>query len=90
ADTLKTPPEDIYKLNTAAGDYPSAVTYHEQRRWFAGTTAEPQNVWATRNATESNLTSSLPSQADDGLEFRIASRQQNAIRHLVSLSDMLA
>lgn len=90
ADTLKTPPEDIYKLNTAAGDYPSAVTYHEQRRWFAGTTAEPQNVWATRNGTESNITSSLPSQADDGLEFRIASRQQNAIRHLVPLSDMLA
>lgn len=90
ADTLKTPPEDIYKLNTGAGDYPAAVTYHEQRRWFAGSTSEPQNVWATRNATESNLTSSLPSQDDDGLEFRIAARQQNAIRHLVPLSDMLA
>ena len=90
ADTLKTPPEDIYKLNTAAGDYPGAVTYHEQRRWFAGTNSEPQNIWATRNGTESNLTSSLPSQDDDGLEFRIASRQQNAIRHLVPLSDMLA
>jgi hypothetical protein len=90
ADTLKTPPEDIYKLNTGVGDYPNAVTYHEQRRWFAGTTLEPQNVWATRNGTESNITSSLPSQADDGLEFRIASRQQNAIRHLVPLSDMLA
>lgn len=90
ADTLKTPPEDIYKLNTGAGDYPAAVTYHEQRRWFAGTANEPQNMWATRNGTESNLTSSLPSQDDDGLEFRIASRQQNAIRHLVPLSDLLA
>ena len=90
ADTLKTPPEDIYKLNTGVGDYPSAVTYHEQRRFFAGTNNEPQNIWATRNGTESNLTSSLPSQDDDGLEFRIASRQQNAIRHLVPLSDMLA
>jgi hypothetical protein len=90
ADTLKSPPEDIYRLNTGAGDYPNAVTYHEQRRWFAGTTNKPQNVWATRNGTESNLTSSLPSQDDDGLEFRIASRQQNAIRHLVPLSDMLA
>lgn len=90
ADTLKTPPEDIYKLNTGVGDYPSAVTYHEQRRWFGGSTSEPQNVWATRNGTESNITSSLPSQADDGLEFRIAARQQNAIRHLVPLSDLLA
>jgi hypothetical protein len=90
ADTLKTPPEDIYKLNTGAGDYPATVTYHEQRRWFAGTTNEPQNMWATRNGTESNITSSLPSQDDDGLEFRIAARQQNAIRHLVPLSDLLA
>lgn len=90
ADTTKTPPEDIYTLNTGAGDYPAACTYHEQRRWFAGTTNEPQTVWATRNATQSNLTSSIPSQDDDGLEFRIAARQQNAIRHLVPLSDMIA
>ena len=90
ADTTKTPPEDIYTLNTGTGDYPSAVTYYEQRRWFAGTRNEPQNVWATRNGTESNLTSSLPSQEDDGLEFRIASRQQNAIRHLLPLADLIA
>lgn len=90
ADTTKTPPEDIYSLNTAAGDYPAAVSYYEQRRWFAGTTNEPQNIWATRNGTESNLTSSLPSQDDDGLEFRIAARQQNAIRHLLPLADMIA
>lgn len=90
ADTGKTPPEDIYELNTGAGDYPSAVTYYEQRRWFAGTTNAPQNVWATRNGTESNLTSSLPSQEDDGLLFRIAAQQQNAIRHLLPLADLIA
>jgi hypothetical protein len=88
ADTSKTPPEDIYTLNTGSGEYPSAVTYHEQRRWFAGTMNEPQTVYATRNATQSNLTSSIPSQDDDGLKFRIASRQQNAILHLVPLSDL--
>ena len=88
ADTLKTPPENIYTLNTGAGDYPSAVTYHEQRRWFAGTTNEPQVIWATRNATQTNLTSSVPSQDDDGLKFRVAARQQNAIQHLVPLQDL--
>jgi hypothetical protein len=90
ADTTVTPPEDIYDLNTGAGDYPSAVTYYEQRRWFAGTGDEPQTVWATRNGTQSNLTSSLPSQDDDGLEFRIAAQQQNAIRHLLPLADIIA
>lgn len=90
ADTAKGPPEDIYDLNTAPNDYPAAVTYYEQRRWFAGTINEPQTIWATRNGTESNLTSSVPAQDDDALEFRIAARQQNAILHLVPLSDLLA
>ena len=90
ADTTKTPPEDVYDLNTGASDYPAAVTYHEQRRWFAGTLNDPQTVWATRNATQSNLTSSIPSQDDDGLQFRIAARQQNAIRHLVPMADLIA
>lgn len=89
-DTSKVPPESIYTLNSAAGDYPGTVTYHEQRRWFAGSTNEPQNLWATRNGTESNLTSSVPSQEDDALEFRIASRQQNTVRHLLALADMIA
>lgn len=89
-DTTKTPPQDIYTLNTAADQYPAAVTYHEQRRWFAGSNANPQTIWATRNGTQANLTSSLPSQDDDGLQFRIQARQQNAIRHLLPLSDLIA
>lgn len=88
-DTTKTPPDDIYSLNGSSGNYPAAVTYHEQRRFFAGTDDEPQTIYATRNGTEANLTSSVPSQADDALKFRIASRQQNKVRHLVALSDLL-
>lgn len=90
ADTTKAPPESVYTLNTAADEYPTAVTYYEQRRFFAGTVKKLQTIWATRSGTEANLTNSVPSQDDDGLEFRIASRQQNAIRHLVPLSDLLA
>lgn len=89
-DTSKTPPEALITLNTGANDYPSAVTYHEQRRFFGGTNLRPQTIIATRNGTESNLTSSVPSQADDGLEFRVAAQQQNRIRHLVPLSDLMA
>ena len=90
ADTSQSPPEDIIDLNTGAGDYPTATTYHEQRRWFAGSTNKPQVVWATRTGTESNLTSSLPSRDADGLELRVASMQNNQIRHLVPLADMIA
>lgn len=90
ADMTRTPPENFSSLNTAAGDYPGTVTHFEQRRWFAGTANEPQKVWATRNGTDSNLTSSIPTRDDDALEFRIKAQQQNAIRHLVPLVDLVA
>lgn len=94
-DTLTTPPENTITLNTGTlvnglSDYPAAVVYHERRRWMAGTPAQPQNLWATRNATESNLTASIPSRDDDAMAFRIASNQQHTIRHLLSLTDLVA
>ncbi len=89
-DTAVTPPEDLISINTGFGNAPAATTYYEQRRWFAGTANHPQTVWATRNGTLANLTSSVPSRDDDALEFRIASQQQNAIRHLLPLSDIIA
>ena len=90
ADTTTSPPEDNIELNTGTDDYPATVTYLERRRWFAGTYAAPQTVWATRNGTASNLTSSVPSREDDGLVFKLAAQQQHAIRHLIPLSDLLA
>ncbi len=90
ADTTQSPPEDIIALNDDVGDYPSATTYHEQRRWFAGTNEKPQVLWATRTGTEANLTSSVPSRDADGMELRIAASQYNQIRHLVPLSDLIA
>ncbi|HCA51558.1 MAG TPA: hypothetical protein DEP24_00530 [Mycobacterium sp.] len=51
---------------------------------------DPQSITATRTGTQSNLTSSVPVRDDDAMEFRLASRQQNAIRHLLPLSDLIA
>lgn len=90
ADTAVTPPESSIVLNDATGRYPATVTYHELRRWFAGTANNPQTIYATRNGTESNLTTSVPSGPNDALAFRIAAQQQLAIRYLVPLSDMIA
>lgn len=93
ADTVTTPPISSITLNADAvyfTDFPGATAYYEQRRWFANTPASPQNVWATRSATEANLTASIPSREDDALTFRLASTRQNAIQHLVPLQDMIA
>lgn len=89
-DMTKTPPEASITLNTGVGYYPSAVAYHEQRRVFAATDLDPQGYWMTRPGTESNMTTSIPSQDDDAISGRIKAREQNRLRHLVPLGDLIA
>lgn len=88
ADISKTPP--IYdSLFASAGNYPGAVSYFEQRRAFAGTTNQPQNLWATRSGTESSMSYSLPVRDDDRIAFRVAAREANVIRHIVPLGNLV-
>ena len=88
ADISQTPPEANTPF-TGTGNYPGAVGYHEQRRCFGGTNNKAQNFWATRSATENNLSYSIPSRDDDAISFRIASREVNRIRHIVSVDQLL-
>ena len=83
-----TPP--IYTtVMSSASNYPAAVSYHEQRRWFAGTIAEPQNFFATRSGTESDMSYSLPAKDDNALRVRIAAREASAILHILPISDLI-
>jgi hypothetical protein len=87
-DLGKTPP--IYdSVFNAAGDYPGAVSYFEQRRCFAGTTNKPQNIWMTKSGTETSMSYSLPIRDDDRIAFRVAAREANTIRHIVPLTQLL-
>lgn len=88
ADVAQTPPN----ANTpfaGANDYPAAVGYHEQRRCFGGTNNKPQNFWATRSATENNLSYSIPTRDDDAIAFRVSAREVNRIRHILSLDQLI-
>lgn len=87
-DMSKTPPLYDTVFN-AAGKYPGAVSYFEQRRCFAGTTEKPQNIWMTKSGTESNMSYSLPLRDDDRIAFRVAAREANTIRHIVPLAQLL-
>lgn len=87
-DVTKTPAINKNPFN-GAGNFPSAVTYFEQRKVFAATKNSPQAMWFTRTGTESNMSSSLPLQADDAMTFKLAAREANAIRHLVPLQDLM-
>lgn len=90
-DFTKTPPQGLIGLNTVAGtDTPNAVTYHDQRRVFGDTNSIPSMILMTRPGTESNMTSSIPTQDDDAIEIRLKATKQQRIRHLVSLTDLIA
>jgi hypothetical protein len=89
ADISRTPPVAHENQFVGTGDFPAAVAYYQQRRVFAGTANQPQNVWATRSGTESDLTYSIPSRDDNRIAFRIAGREASAIRHIVPMQDLL-
>ncbi len=88
ADMSKTPP--LYEtVFNAAGEYPGAVSYFEQRRCFAGSINKPQNIWMTKSGTENNMSYSLPLRDDDRISFRVAAREANTIRHIVPLTQLV-
>jgi hypothetical protein len=88
ADISKTPP---IKNNpfASANNYPTATGYFEQRRCFAGTVNAPSEFWATKSATETSLSYSIPSRADDSIDFTIAARRRQAIRHIVPMANLI-
>jgi hypothetical protein len=88
ADMTKTLPISDAVFNSA-GNYPSAVAYYEQRRFFAGTNNQPQNIWATQSASDYNMSYSIPSKDSDALRFKIAAQRANTIKHLVPALDLL-
>lgn len=87
-DVSKTPPEAEDPF-ASSSNYPGAVGYFKGRRSFGGTTNKPQNLWLTRPGTESNMSYSIPTRDDDRIAVRLTSLQNNVIRHLVPLNDLI-
>ena len=67
-------------LNSGADDYPSVVTFFEQRLVYGATNNNPQTLWFSKNGDYNNFTAGTG--ADDALIYTIASNQVNAIRYL--------
>lgn len=87
-DLTQTPPQANDPFS-GGGEYPGAVGYYKGRRWFAGSTNKPQNLWGTKSATESNMTYSIPTRDDDSITVKLRAREANTIRHIVPLGDLL-
>jgi hypothetical protein len=82
-------PPNVETVFNSSNNYPGAVSYFEQRRIFAGTTNAPQTLWMTRTGTESDMSYHIPLQDTDRINFRVAAREANTIRHIVPLTQLL-
>jgi hypothetical protein len=74
---------------STVGNYPSTVSYFEQRRCFGGSYLEAQTFYGTRSGTNNDMAYHLPSQADDRIKFKVLAREVNSIRHIVPLNELL-
>jgi len=62
--------------------FPTAVSFYEQRLYFAGSTAEPQTIWGSASLDYENFT---PGTDDaDSVAFTIADNEVNAVRWLAA------
>jgi len=74
-------------LNTSTDNYPSCVTFFEQRLVFANTNNNPQTLWFSQSGDYENFTEGTDS--DDAMNFTIASNKVNAIRYLAASRSLL-
>ena len=88
ADTTDTPPTARNPFN-ATDDYPSAVTYYQQRLMLANTDNNPETIYGSRSGNFKNFSSSSPSQDDDAVTFTMAGRQVNEVVHMLDLSTLV-
>lgn len=63
-------------------NYPSVVTFFQQRLCYAGTPNEPQSIWMSKTGDFRNFTTG--SSSDDSIEITLDADQVNAIRWMLS------
>ena len=84
-----TPPPTRRNPFDVAGNYPSTVTYIQQRLAFGNTTNDTEKVWLSKTGNFKNYTVSSPLQSDDAVTFKLAGRQVNAVKSLVDLGRLV-
>jgi len=72
---------------TGTDNFPSSVTFFEQRLVFAGTNNNPQSLWFSVGGSYENFATGT--NATDAMIYTIASNQVNAIRFLSNQTQLL-
>lgn len=72
---------------TSVDNYPGAVTFFEQRTWYAGTNNDPQKFWASKSSEFDNFTTG--SNATDAFNAELATKQTNVIKWIEGNNELL-
>lgn len=76
---LASGPQEGENPFNAAGDYPGAVGFFQQRLAFGGTENIPAGVWLGQSSNYENFGSAEPLQESDSIAFRIRSKERNQV-----------
>ena len=87
-DLADNPPEDRQPFS-GAGNYPSAVTFYQQRLLFANSDNNTERVWSSKTGLRKNFMISTPLQDDDAVTFTIVGKQVNEVQHLVDVGGLV-
>lgn len=87
---LSTAPPEAYDPFLGAGNYPSTVTFFEQRLFLGRSRNSPNAIWGSRTADFENMDQSIPLRADDSIAIAANAGRVNAINQLVATTSLLA
>lgn len=82
-------PPQSQNIFAAAGDYPSTVSFFEQRLIWARTSNNPSAVFASRSGEYENMDISRPLRASDSFSFRLVAGRVNAVNQMVPLDSLI-
>jgi len=87
-DTVNTPPSSRNPF-IGTGNYPSTVTYIQQRLGFANTINDPEKIYLSKTGNFKNFTTSSPLQDDDAISFNMVGKQINAVKSMIDLGKLV-
>lgn len=69
--------------------YPETAAFFDDRLFFGQNTSNPFRFWGSDTSNYYTFSSEIPIASDNSLQYDITSREVNAIRHFVPLSDLI-
>lgn len=70
-------------------NYPSTVGYFQQRLGFAYTNNDTELVRLSKTGSYANFSRRVPLQDDDTVQFNLAGRKVNSVRHILDLGELV-